>query len=874
MGDTTKDDAHMSPLFELDGAPFAGAVVDGSFKVLHWGSAFEEHTGRRAADVVGKRFVAALGKRNKLPFLEQALRDGEAHVDGLLVSDKDTGDTRPLSFRATRVIGAEGAEWLSITVTRSEDAKSPPADAGTLDLPNLTAASPGEAKVASDALHAEMAELRRALEASVADGERAKGELAAARGMLQRTGLQLEGAGQDVRSLRDEILQRDAALAEARELASSLRDTLAAANLRADTAASEARRLQEALGVEEAKALREGQERARLAAELSALEEEFRAERLDRETRERQHAVLLEEAERGRSLAVLRLEALEEQSRSSEVEHSDLRALLSAEREASEELRTRCHGLVEASLSLEQKVQEAESHRDRVGEELASRESELSTLRARVEASEHNARALSETLAIAAEREQQQCTLRSEQDAELARLVQLKVELEARLIEAQARLVSQPEQGAAIRAEAERRVAESRSEAERRVAEAKASAAELASRVSGLEKGLRERDQEIAALQRRCGEATERADRLTRERTELLSASTSAAPGLSSNLGPEMAAALAAIEKIRAGDLSAPIPQSLLGDALSLLVQQRVAEIKALRSAKDRLRGLEVPGGLTTPEDTELATILAGAVDSGARQAEQAEESRQLTETVRRSTEAGRNHMGDMLHAMDEIGEAGRKISKIIKVIDEIAFQTNLLALNAAVEAARAGQHGKGFAVVAEEVRGLAARSARAAEETATIIEGTIKMVGKGGEMARRTSDTLGAMFVHVGRVSELGEQVAALASEQKVSLETALVRARSLSQRLASWLAQESTMRQGLASAAAVAGELDAIVAHVQLPAELGDAPAWVTPELMEKLRLALAKGTVTLPGSAKRTPAALPPSIVLPGEGEFGKF
>ena len=162
----------------------------------------------------------------------------------------------------------------------------------------------------------------------------------------------------------------------------------------------------------------------------------------------------------------------------------------------------------------------------------------------------------------------------------------------------------------------------------------------------------------------------------------------------------------------------------------------------------------------TSSSTEEIASITR-------QNAEHALQVADLMQDAGKSAVAANSSLDLMVEQMKQIDTSSKKIARIIKVIDEIAFQTNILALNAAVEAARAGEAGLGFAVVADEVRNLAQRCAQAARDTAGLIEESIASAHDGNSRLDQMADAVRAMTESAGRVGSLVDGVNRGSQEQ-----------------------------------------------------------------------------------------------------------
>ncbi|MGL6197125.1 MAG: methyl-accepting chemotaxis protein, partial [Thermoguttaceae bacterium] len=192
------------------------------------------------------------------------------------------------------------------------------------------------------------------------------------------------------------------------------------------------------------------------------------------------------------------------------------------------------------------------------------------------------------------------------------------------------------------------------------------------------------------------------------------------------------------------------------------VVKQTVAEVAEIASGASAVsQGAE--------EQSRQLVGMMGNVQKMNEQTKEnvhnAGEANEHTQEATKAAQLGREQMGKMVESMQDISKTALNMKEVVKTIESIAFQTNLLALNAAVEAARAGTHGKGFAVVAEEVRNLASRSAKSAQQTADLIESSNQQINLGVTIADQTSESLDRI---TGLVTQSTEKVSAIAAASK----------------------------------------------------------------------------------------------------------
>ncbi|MCB1340142.1 MAG: HAMP domain-containing protein [Pseudooceanicola sp.] len=245
-----------------------------------------------------------------------------------------------------------------------------------------------------------------------------------------------------------------------------------------------------------------------------------------------------------------------------------------------------------------------------------------------------------------------------------------------------------------------------------------------------------------------------------------------------------------ALQRLASGDLTAEITTQFpsgydelrvnfnaavqsISDLILILADNansvNAAALDINNSATDLARRTERNAASLEESSAAIALLDASAKAS----AETASDTDRIMSDARGEAEGTRQSVESAVFIMSEVESSSHEISKIVDLIENIAFQTNLLALNAGVEAARAGEHGKGFAVVATEVRGLAQRSSEAAKDINTMITSTREQIVKGAVQVKEAGTALSGILAffqeissHIAAISSAAQEQAATTSE------------------------------------------------------------------------------------------------------------
>ncbi|PXW97422.1 methyl-accepting chemotaxis protein [Sphaerotilus hippei] len=300
-----------------------------------------------------------------------------------------------------------------------------------------------------------------------------------------------------------------------------------------------------------------------------------------------------------------------------------------------------------------------------------------------------------------------------------------------------------------------------------------------------------------------------------------------------------LGAALAATRQMAAHDLSRPVPVERgdeIGEVLQALEEMRerlhhlAASVRDASSSIHQASAEIAAGSQNLSDRTEQAAATLqqtlGTIETLGQSVQQtsgsADSAHHLARVANEVAQQGGQTVSQAVATMAEVNTASHKIADIIAIIDGIAFQTNILALNAAVEAARAGEQGRGFAVVAGEVRALAQRSARAAQEIKGLIHDSMSRVEAGSVQIHQAGSTTQDIMRSVERVSGI---IATISQEAQQQL-GGIGQTREAVRQLDSVAQHNAAMAEQAAAAAGAltdqAGRLSRLVSSFQL----GDTP------------------------------------------------
>ncbi|MCL2204420.1 MAG: methyl-accepting chemotaxis protein [Defluviitaleaceae bacterium] len=244
------------------------------------------------------------------------------------------------------------------------------------------------------------------------------------------------------------------------------------------------------------------------------------------------------------------------------------------------------------------------------------------------------------------------------------------------------------------------------------------------------------------------------------------------------------------LEKMAQGDLTVSINREYIGSyaaiktALTTIVESLNKTMSSIQSATNQVvagagqinnGAMQLADG-SSRQSASIQELTASMQIIDQKAKESAANAANANERAANSTafaKQGDALVTSMLSSIDKVKASSTEISKIIKVISDIAFQTNLLALNAAVEAARAGEQGKGFSVVAEEVRNLAGKSQQSTDETTIVIDANGQNADNVQDAAKDVADSFSTIASNINQMSGIITTIVKMSREQADSIST-----------------------------------------------------------------------------------------------------